>query len=209
MAESLIHRITRRLVPDRIRHPVAVLFYGRIEQEHWIRAVMNRDIDRYVAALPRADLDALEVSGDRLAQSGWSSYRSVHFPEFDLCAPLSETEVADIVICEQVLEHVVDPITATRNLFGLLRPGGYLIVNTPFLVRIHRIPGDYWRFTPDGMRILLAQAGFKDIQVDAWGNRFVAFQNFGTRWRPVRRFGQPMFNEPNIPVSVWAYCRRP
>ena len=69
---------------------------------------------------PHADLDALEVSGDRLAQSGWSSYRSVHFPEFDLSAPLSETEVADIVICEQVLEHVVDPITATRNLFGLL-----------------------------------------------------------------------------------------
>lgn len=204
-----MHRIAKRLVPDRIRHPVAVLFYGRIDQEHWIRAVMNQDIARHVAALPCAELDALEVSGDRLAESGWRSYRSVHFPEFDLCAPLSETEIADVAICEQVLEHVVDPIAATRNLFGLLRPGGHLIVNTPFLVRIHQIPGDYWRFTPDGMRILLEQAGFKDIQVDAWGNRFVAFQNFGKRWRPVRRFGQPMFNEPNVPVSVWAFCRRP
>jgi SAM-dependent methyltransferase len=54
-----------------------------------------------------------------------------------------------------VLEHVPDPITATRNLLQLLRPGGHLIVNTPFLVRIHGSPGDFWRFTPDGMRLLL------------------------------------------------------
>jgi SAM-dependent methyltransferase len=208
MAEDLIHRIAK-LVPYRVRHPVAVLFYGRPDQEQWLRTVMNRDIARYIAALPCAELDALEVSGDRLADAGWHTYRSVHFPEFDLCTPLSATEVADVVICEQVLEHVVNPIAAARNLFGLLRPGGRLIVDTPFLVKIHAFPGDYWRFTPDGMRLLLERAGFKDIEVDAWGNRFVAFQNFGKRWRPIRRFGQPMFNEPNVPVSVWAFCRRP
>jgi SAM-dependent methyltransferase len=206
---GVVRSVARLLVPDRIRHPVAVLVYGEQGQEQWLRTVMNRDIARYVASLPCAELDAVEVSGNRLAQIGWRSYRSVNFPEFDLCAPLAETQVADVVICEQVLEHVLDPITATRNLFGLLRPGGRLIVNTPFLVKIHAHPGDFWRFTPDGLRILLAQAGFSDIEVEAWGNRFVAFQNFGKRWRPIRRFGQPMFNEPNLPVSVWAYGHRP
>jgi SAM-dependent methyltransferase len=205
MGISEVGSVVRRLVPRRIR-PDPVL-----GQEHWLRAVMNRDIARYVATLPCAELDALEVSGIHLAQAGWRSYRTASFPDFDLCAPLADHQVADVVICEQVLEHVPDPITATRNLFGLLRPAGRLIVNTPFLVKIHAVPGDrdYWRFTPDGLRVLLAHAGFTDIEVDAWGNRFVAFQNFGKHWRTVRRFGQPMFNEPDLPAVVWAYGRRP
>lgn len=148
-----VRDVSRKLVPDRVRHPVAVALLGN--EDHWVRVVMNRDIRTHIASWPWADLDALEVSGQGFKDMGWRTYRDLQYPAFDLCAPLAEEEIADVTICEQVLEHVPDPITATRNLLQLLRPGGHLIVNTPFLVRIHGSPGDFWRFTPDGMRLLL------------------------------------------------------
>ena len=56
------------------------------------------------------------------------------------------------MICEQVLEHVVDPWAAAANLRGLCAPGGHVIVSTPFLIKVHELPSygmhDYWRFTP-------------------------------------------------------------
>ena len=52
------------------------------------------------------------------------------FPAFDLCAPLTETRRFDVVICEQVIEHVEDPWAAVANLRELARPGGHVIVST-------------------------------------------------------------------------------
>jgi SAM-dependent methyltransferase len=174
---------------------------------------MWRDIATYLDTLPRSELDAVEVSGSRLASVDWRSYRSLSYPDFDLCLPLpdGEGQVADVVICEQVLEHVRDPMLASANLLRMLRPGGLAIINTPFLVRIHKVPrayGDYWRFTPDGLHILLDRAGFSEIKIFTWGNRFAAYGNFSSVGRPHRRF-QPIFNESHLPVVVWAYARRP
>ena len=45
------------------------------------------------------------------------------WPEFDVCAPLTEERRFDLVICEQVLEHVPDPWTAVENLRELCVPG--------------------------------------------------------------------------------------
>ena len=37
------------------------------------------------------------------------------YPRFDLCAPLAERRRFDVVLCEQVLEHVVDPCAAAET----------------------------------------------------------------------------------------------
>jgi hypothetical protein len=153
----------------------------------------------------------VEISGDTHATRGWREYRSLNYPEFDLCAPLADRGTYDVVICEQVLEHVVDPFGAARNLRGLCNPGGHVIVATPFLIKIHELPEyrmrDYWRFTPRGLRTLLKGAGLEVERVRSWGNRQCVVGNLG-RWSAYRPWHM-MRNEPDVPVQVWAYARNP
>ncbi|MDQ6909536.1 MAG: class I SAM-dependent methyltransferase [Actinomycetota bacterium] len=169
---------------------------------------MNREIDILFQHLPPDTHDAVEVSGSLRSNLPWRSYTSLLYPQFDLCRKVQDPPYGpfDLVICEQVLEHVPDPVRAASNLRELCRPGGKLVVSTPFLVKVHGSPGDYWRFTPDGLRVLLEGAGLQVEWVHSWGNRACVRRNLG-RWLPHRRW-HPLRNEPDFPVMVWALARR-
>jgi SAM-dependent methyltransferase len=135
---------------------------------------------------------------------------SLDFPEFDLCAPLEGERTFDVVICEQVLEHVPDPWAAAANLRRLCAPGGLVIVSTPFLVKVHELPFymlDYWRFTPRGLRELLERAGLEVEAVDSWGNRQSVVGNI-RGWSAYRPW-HSLHNEPEVPLQVWAFARNP
>lgn len=181
-------------------------WFPQLADEQWLRVEMNRRVEAFLRDLDVAHSDAVEISGSRYEALPWRSYEALHWPEFDLCRPPPVAARFDVVICEQVLEHVVDPWAATRTLFELCRPGGRLVVNTPFLVRLHDHPGDYWRFAPDGLRLLLEHAGWQDVVVDAWGNEACLRANL-RRWAPVRPWSS-MRNERDLPLVVWAFARR-
>ena len=197
-----------REVRDRLLLPEA-----RSGAEQWQREPMMRSVNAYIDLLDPSTRAAAEISGDTYAGRPWGSYASLDHPPFDICAPVEEQHRAayDVVICEQVIEHVVDPWGAAKNLLELCAPGGHVIVSTPFLVRVHELPffgmRDYWRFTPRGLRLLLESAGLEVDRVEAWGNRYCVVGNFDT-W-PGYRPWMPLRNEPDLPVQVWAFARRP
>lgn len=178
--------------------------------EHWQRLVLNQAVDDHIESLEPPGRTAAEISGDAHVARPWKAYTSLPYPEFDLCAPLEDRGEFDIVICEQVLEHVVDPAAAASNLRGLCSPGGHVIVSTPFLVKVHELPlgdiRDYWRFTPRGLRLLLERAGLEVDTVGSWGNRECVIGNFN-RWSRRRRW-HSMRDESDFPVQVWAFARR-
>ena len=182
---------------------------ARSSAEHWQRIVLNRAIDDYLSALDVAALTAAEISGDAHASRPWREYTSLNYPDFDLCAPIDRPETFDVVICEQVIEHVIDPTAAAHNLRDLCAPGGHVIVSTPFLVRVHELPlyrmHDYWRFTPRGLRRLLECTGLEVREVGSWGNRDCIEANFD-RWTAYRRW-MSLRNEPDLPLQVWAFAR--
>lgn len=179
--------------------------------DQWQRVVLHRAVDDHLAALGYAGRDAAEISGDRYAGRPWRGYESLDYPAFDLCAPLGQHRTYDVVICEQVLEHVLDPRAAAANLRGLCVPGGHVVVSTPFLIRVHELPAygmpDLWRFTPRGLRRLLEDAGLEVDRVDAWGNRDCVAGNLD-RWAAYRRW-HSLRNEPDLAVQVWAFARNP
>ena len=179
--------------------------------EHWQRAAMDAAVEAHVATLPVPELRAAEVAGDARGDLGWRSHRSLSHPPFDLLEPVPDDLRFDVVFCEQVLEHVHDPFLAARHLHDLLEPGGHLVVTSPFLVKVHELPmygmHDYWRFTPRGLRTLLEAAGLEVDHVDGWGNRMCVVGNL-RRWARHERW-HPMSDEPDIPVQLWAFARRP
>ena len=74
--------------------------------------------------------------------------------------PLLDNSV-DCVICTGTLEHVRHPETAVRELRRILRPGGIVHIDTPFMQAYHPDPTDYWRFTLEGLRLLCSE--FEEI----------------------------------------------
>jgi SAM-dependent methyltransferase len=100
------------------------------------------DIDRASAATYHADLCATNafISGSRY----------------------------DIIVCTEVLEHVLNPFSAIAEIARLLKPGGRLLATSPFDLRIHGPLPDCWRFTEHGWRALLQ--GFDNIRIQSLDN---------------------------------------
>jgi len=89
----------------------------------------------------------------------------------------------DCLVCNDVLEHLVDPWAALRTLTGFLRPGGYVVVSLPN-VRFSEVVKDLvfrkrWEyqkegvldrthlrfFTESSVRTLLESAGLEVLQL--------------------------------------------
>ena len=67
----------------------------------------------------------------------------------------------DGVIAQAVLEHVVDPARCVAEMCRVLRPGGLVYAETPFMQQVHMGRYDFARYTPLGHRRLFRQ--FEEI----------------------------------------------
>jgi SAM-dependent methyltransferase len=80
-------------------------------------------------------------------------------PGVDLCADVEALPQADgsvgTVLAMNTFEHVAHFWRGFDEIRRVLRPDGALLVSCPFYFKIHNFPGDYWRFTPDALEVLL------------------------------------------------------
>jgi SAM-dependent methyltransferase len=175
----------------------------------WVRVVMYRRAFAFIGALGPENLDTLEISAGPQwrRQFRFRSYSEMNFPEFDICNDVLPRQF-DLIIADQVFEHLRWPARAARNVHAMLKPGGHFIIATPFLVRVHEAPIDCSRWTVDGLSYFLQEAGFPagGITSEGWGNRACLKANL-TRWRKRGFFGS-LKNEPEFPVMVWAFARK-
>jgi SAM-dependent methyltransferase len=74
-------------------------------------------------------------------------------------------ESFDSALCNVALEHVVDAERAIRELARVVRKGGHVVVAVPFLQPYHPSPGDFRRYTADGLAALGRQAGLDVIEL--------------------------------------------
>tara|TARA_B100001939_G_C16835016_1_gene570454 strand:- start:30 stop:677 length:648 start_codon:yes stop_codon:yes gene_type:complete len=71
----------------------------------------------------------------------------------------------DFAVIFNVLEHVLNPNLAIKNLSKILKKKGKIIGSTPFIFRIHGAPKDYSRFSKDHLIELLKSNNFENIQI--------------------------------------------
>ena len=64
-----------------------------------------------------------------------------------------------VAVSQEVLEHLREPQLALAELARVVRPGGLLYLQTPFIIGYHAAPADYWRFTNEGLAAMLQRAG--------------------------------------------------
>jgi SAM-dependent methyltransferase len=191
---------------DALRASVRATGYDTTD---WVRTVMYEKAFEFIAGLQPEKLEVLEISGGNqwTRRFRFKSYEATQFPEFDICAQTLPRQY-DLIIADQVFEHLQRPYRAGQNVWKMLKPGGSFLIATPFLVRVHRVPIDCSRWTPEGLGYLLQECGFeeKDIQTAAWGNLSCVKANL-RHWRK-RGFLGSLRNEPDYPVMVWAFAKK-
>lgn len=74
-----------------------------------------------------------------------------------------KSESVDCVICVSVLEYLRDPFLTLREIRRVLKPGGLVYLNAPFVFPYHPPPPDLFRFSMAGLRVLAE--GFEEIRV--------------------------------------------
>lgn len=159
----LVTRSLARTIARAARHASGMLLDVGCGDKRFARYFAGR-VDRYVA------LD--------YPTTFFGSPRSVDVFGTALQLPFEDARF-DTVVSFEVLEHVPDSRRMLAELRRVLKPGGVLILTTPFLWGEHCQPHDYFRFTVYGLRQLLADAGF-EIREQQRANSFWTF--FGERF---------------------------
>ena len=100
-----------------------------------------------------------------------SPHGNLHIDTFcDLSQPLPFDDAQfDTVLSSDVIEHLPDPVLAFREMGRILKPGGKLILNTPFLYMLHEVPNDYYRHTRYSLQRLAMLADMEVLELDEIG----------------------------------------
>jgi SAM-dependent methyltransferase len=137
------------------------------------------------------------------------------YPDVNILSlPFADGEF-DYVVSDQVFEHIEgDPFAAMAETLRVLKPGGVMAHTTCFINPVHAWPGDFWRFTPEALR-LMAGDQVDVIDNGGWGNPYVwLVAAAGLRktpvprapWHPLHRLATR--NHPKWPVATWIVARR-
>ena len=123
----------------------------------------------------------------------WSS--TLHPLKADIVADLNsplpiKSDVADTVISFSVLEHLHSPQTMLDEAYRVMKNGGYFMAQIPWQWWVHEAPFDYFRYTPYGIKYLLQEAGFEDIQVKSQGG-FFSMMTLKINYFSLRLIGGP------------------
>jgi len=76
-----------------------------------------------------------------------------------------KNEMFDTIISIDVLEHVPNPEKFVSEMFRVIKPGGTVILSTPFFFYLHEEPYDFFRFSKYGLRTIFERNEFIVVDV--------------------------------------------
>ncbi len=83
------------------------------------------------------------------------------FPEVDIVANATELPFMDnsidAAVSESMFEHVPDAYLVAKEMFRIVKKGGYIYVSAPFIHPYHASPDDFNRWTISGLKHLFPE----------------------------------------------------
>lgn len=110
------------------------------------------------------DIGGKQYPIDKKRTKVWKvkNFQIMDIPEYDLNKELEFRQQADVIFCLEVFEYLIDPMTAMKNLYKAMKPGGVCYASFPLIYPVHNeVEYDSMRFTETGVRRLATAAGLK------------------------------------------------
>lgn len=79
--------------------------------------------------------------------------------------PIEDNSV-DLIITQEAFEHISKPKNALKECHRILKKGGKIYFQVPFIIGYHPGPTDFYRFTKEGMENFLSDVGFEVEKVE-------------------------------------------
>ena len=179
-----------QLAQRRLQRGAAVLDIGSSTEK--FRSEVQPHIDTYVFAPLRArGLEIVHL--DAKSQSGVDFVCDVTDPDVDLVASLGRR--FDVVLCCNLLEHVVDREHTVRNVTRSVAPRGLLVLTVPGRYRYHEDPIDtLYRPSPHELERLVRRVS---------GGRTLTRKSVPIRRRDYYRLRSPSLHERLRETVFW------
>ena len=149
----------------------------------------SRRFDSTVYNLDLFFADEVDIQGDLL-----------HLPIKD--------KAVDTILCTGVLEHASDPSKGVAEIYRTLKSNGKVFFETPFIQTTHAAPEDYYRWTPEGLKILMCAFDITNVDVVAGPASALAWQFqetmallFSFNCEILHKIGMRVFGWLAIPIS--------
>lgn len=114
------------------------------------------------------------------------NYEIVAFPSTDVLGvgeklPFKDNTF-DAIFSLAVLEHVVNPFACARELERVLKPGGKLLCQVPFLQPYHGYPSHYFNMIDQGLASLFSELKVESCEVPSNGHPIFTLSWFLNIW---------------------------
>jgi len=95
----------------------------------------------------------------------------VPYPKYDLHTISNDFKNEfDFFLFNQTIEHLYNPFEAIKQIYEIVKPGGYVFTSVPTINIPHLTPFHFNGFTPMGLAMLFKTANFEIIEIGQWGN---------------------------------------
>lgn len=111
----------------------------------------------------------------------------------------------DTIVLSEVLEHLHSPHLGLQTIYKALKPGGHLILTTPFIFPIHDRPYDFYRYTKYGLKHLLSD--FEDVEIFEKNSAFEAIDVLWMRMNKVQ--GKHTYLLKHLIIITTYFLKRP
>jgi SAM-dependent methyltransferase len=190
-----------------------LVYLSRFREYKNLIGTRGRIIDVGCADAPYFDLlkkkyPDLELTGvefnDEIAERGRKKGRNIITGTMQ---DINASESFDLVIMNNLIEHVIDPIEELRKAHHILKPGGFILLETPntdswdyslfqkYWGSLH-IPRHLYLFSPASIEILAGNVGFEVIgtkhllSTDNWALSIQNYLQTKKMFRCTRRNGR-------------------
>ena len=155
---------------NKLREKVQYLYLKKIYGDHNSSLKVKIAINKILKLMPEDGVGLNIGSGKgnkidpRIKNMEIKNGRGIDYVGSVESIPFND-KVFDTIILQEVLEHVEDPNKAMKEIYRVLKFGGHLYIQVPFIIGFHPCPKDYWRFTHQGIKEINEKHGFEVVDL--------------------------------------------
>jgi SAM-dependent methyltransferase len=132
---------------------------------------------RFAPFFDRARYESLEHPNG-INRKGMGGIQYDYVCELDHQSFPVESGRFDLVYCHSVLEHIFDIKQFLVNVKRVLKSGGRIYINVPFVYYEHEVPHDYCRYTRFGLHRHIIDSGMEVLSIEPSSNAFEGASSF-------------------------------